>query len=138
MTPPPLGVGSHPVPLEVRERRVRELLERLAEAIARGGYGEISDLDFLAPPVAEQVRTFALAYRSSGVVAEPEWGDEGQAVAHFPEDRSGRVCVELLVDDRSVLRSADSVLPARQKWRFRVETDGLARRIERLRIEALG
>ena len=128
---------AHPVPLEVRERRVRELLERLAEAVARAGFGEVADTTFLAPEVADRLHSLAAGYRDSGIVAEPEYGDEGQAVAHFPDDRSEPVVAELIVYDRSVVVGQSTAMPPRQSWRFVVETDGLARRIERLRVEAV-
>jgi len=132
------GVGRpHPVPLEIRERRVRELLEQLAEAIARAGYGEAGDLGFLSPAAAERVRGLARLYREQGVEVEPEWGDAGAAVARFPEARAQPVSAELVVEDRSVLRAPDCVLPSRQRWRLVVECDGLCRRIERLYVEAL-
>ena len=57
---------AHPVPLEVREKRVRELLERLAEAVARAGFGEVADTTFLAPEVAERLHSLAAAYRDFG------------------------------------------------------------------------
>ena len=127
----------HPVPLEVRERRIRELLERLAEAIAHAGYGDVSQLNFLSPEATAQVRALAQLYRDQDVEVEPEWGDAGAAMARFPEDREEPVCAELLVDDRSVLRAPGCVLPSRQRWRLLIETDGLCRRIERLQVEAL-
>jgi hypothetical protein len=130
--------GAHPVPLEVREGRVRELLERLAEAVARAGFGEVADTTFLAPEVAERLHSLAAAYGESGIVAEPEFGDEGQAVAHFPEERSEPVVAELVVHDRSVVLGQAVAMPTRQSWRFVVETDGLVRRIEWLRVEAVG
>ena len=132
------GTGRwHPVPLDVRERRIRELLERLAEAIARAGYGDVSQLDFMSPEGAAQVLALAQLYRDQDVEVEPEWGDAGAAVARFPEDRAELVRAELVVEDRSVLRASGCVLPSRQRWRLLVETDGLCRRIERLRVEAL-
>ena len=131
------GGLRHPVPLEVRERRMRDLLERLAEAIARAGYGDVSHLDFMSPRAAEQVRGLAQLYRDQGVEVEPEWGDTGSAVARFPDDRAAPVSAELVVDDRSVLRAPGCVLPSRQRWRLLIEADGLCRRIERLQVEAL-
>ena len=127
----------HPVPLEVRERRIRDLLERLAEAIARAGYGDASQLDFLSPVAAAQVRGLAQLYRDQDVEIEPEWGDAGAAVARFPEGREQPVRAELVVDDRSVLRAPGCALPSRGRWRLLVEADGLCRRIERLQVEAL-
>jgi hypothetical protein len=132
--------GRHLVPLEVRERRLRDLLERMAEAIARSGYGEVGDVDFLAPQVAQQVRDLAAMYREHAVVVEPEWGDSGQATARLPEERGAFVEAELIVHDRSVLRGrggAGVALPSRNSWRIAVVTDPLCRRIERLQIEAL-
>jgi hypothetical protein len=130
----------HLVPLEVRERRLRDLLERVCEAIARCGYGQFSDLDFLAPQVAERVRDLAATYREMGVVVEPEWGEGGQATARLPEERGTPVLAELIVHDRSVLRGrggAGTALPSCSTWRIAVVADPLCRRIERLEIEAL-
>ena len=127
----------HPVPLEVRERRIRDLLERLAESIARAGYGDVRQLDFLSPEATAQVRALAQLYRDQDVEVEPEWGDTGAALARFPEDREEPVRAELVVDDRSVLRAPGCLLPSRQRWRLLIEADGLCRRIERLQVEPL-
>jgi hypothetical protein len=48
------------------------------------------------------------------------------------------VVAELIVHDRSVVLGQAVAMPTRQSWRFVVETDGLVRRIERLRVEAVG
>lgn len=127
----------NPMPLEARERRVRELLERLVEALARAGYGEAEGLGFLSPAVAGQVRDLARLYREQDVEVEPEFGDAGSAVATFAEERSAPVRVELMLTDRSVQRTHACALPSQRRLRLLVETDGLCRRVERLRVETL-
>jgi hypothetical protein len=125
------------VPLEVRERRARQLIERLAEAIARAGIGgDVGDTEFLAPEVAARVRGLADMYRELGTVTESEWGDEGHVVARFPDDRTAPVELAVTVDDRSVVRAPGCALAAAQRWRLLLRTDGLCRRIEALHIEA--
>lgn len=128
---------AHPVPIEVRAQRVRELVERLGETIARAGRGrELGDTEFLAPEVAARVRGLAQMYRELGAEADTEWGERGQVVAHFPDDRSAAVELEVMVDDRTVVRMPDCSLAADRRWRLLLRTDGLCRRIEALRMEA--
>ena len=133
-TPQP---APHPVPLEIRERRARDLVERLAVAIARAGRGaDIGDDEFLAPDVAERVRGLAAMYRELEVTTDSEWGDVGQVTAHFPDDRTAAVLLEVLADDRSIVHTPTATVHVNQQRRLLLQCDGLCRRIESLRIEA--
>jgi len=107
-----------------RVRRITELVGRLLRDLAQSGYGEHPSLDYFTPPCAVEVRRSLDAVISDGNVVEADYGERVQGTAYLP-DTEEPVQVELIVDDRSVLRAATgrrTPLPF-ARWLLEIELD---------------
>ena len=87
-----------------RVRRITTLVQRLLADVARSGYGERAGFPYMTPPCSAELRRALAAMRVEGGVIEADYGEQAQATAYLPET-AGPVRVELVVDDRSVLRA---------------------------------
>lgn len=118
-------------------RRIADLARRLLSDIARTGYGDRPDLEYLAPDCAERARLSLRAVGDCGSTLETDYGDAVYGSARLPE-RSGPVWVELLVDDHSVLRSLSGrriPLPL-SRWRLELQLDERCTQITSLHVAA--
>jgi len=87
-----------------RVRRITQLAGRLLRDLAQRGYGEQPSLNYLSPPCAAQVLRSLDAVINDGNLVEADYGERVQGTAYLP-DTEEPVQVELLVEDRSVVRA---------------------------------
>jgi len=120
-----------------RVRRITALSLRLLTDLARGGYGERPELDYLTPSCAASVHGALAAIGGDGCYVETDYGEAVAGTADL-DGGDGSVSVELLVDDRSLAREPGgrpiALPPAR--WRLTLALDPRCTRITALRAEA--
>ena len=120
-----------------RVRRITALSLRLLTDLARGGYGERPELDYLTPNCAASVHGALAAIGGDGWYVETDYGEAVAGTADL-DGSDGAVHVELLVDDRSLARLPGgppiALPPAR--WRLTLALDARCTRIIALRAEA--
>ena len=118
-------------------RRITALSLRLLTDLARGGYGERPELDYLTPSCAASVHGALAAIGGDGWYVETDYGEAVAGTADL-DGGDGTVRVELLVDDRSLAREPGgppvALPPAR--WRLTLALDTRCTRITALRAEA--
>ena len=118
-------------------RRITALSLRLLTDLARGGYGERPELDYLTPSCAASVHAALAAIGCEGWYVETDYGEAVAGTADL-DGGDGTVRVELLVDDRSLAREPGgppvALPPAR--WRLTLALDTRCTRITALRAEA--
>ena len=118
-------------------RRITALSLRLLTDLARGGYGERPELDYLTPSCAASVHGALAAIGADGWYVETDYGEAVAGTADL-DGSDGTVQVELLVDDRSLARRPGgrpvALPPAR--WRLTLALDPRCTRITALRAEA--
>ena len=116
--------------------RVLRLAHRLLTDFARLGYGENPPLDYLPPQCAAVLRDAWRPLQVGDAYVEADYGEAALGSAHFPDDATESVRVELLVDDRSVFRHPDGsrlpVDPAR--WQVCLWLDPACERITGMRV----
>jgi hypothetical protein len=120
-----------------RVRRITALAQQLLSDLARHGYGERLDLDYLAPACAASVRRALSTVSREGWRLESDYGETVFGTAYLPET-DGAVHVELIVDDRSLAREPDGHpvrLPS-ARWLVELELDVECTRITNLRATA--
>jgi hypothetical protein len=119
-----------------RVRRITALSLRLLTDLARGGYGERPELDYLTPNSAASVHAALAAIGGDGWYVETDYGEAVAGAADL-DGGDGAVRVELLVDDRSLARQPGgrpvALPPAR--WRLKLALDTRCTRITELRAE---
>ena len=117
-------------------RRITVLCLRLLTDLARSGYGERPELDYLTPSCAASMHGALATIGGDGRYVETDYGDAVAGTADL--DRSdGGVRVELLVDDRSLAREPGGppiALP-RARWRLTLALDTQCTGITALRAE---
>ena len=117
-------------------RRITALSLRLLTDLARGGYGERPELDYLTSSCAASVRGALAAVGGDGWYVETDYGDAVAGTADL-DGGDGTVRVELLVDDRSLARQLEgrpvALPPAR--WRLTLALDTRCTFITALRAE---
>jgi len=120
-----------------RVRRITALSLRLLTDLARGGYGERPELDYLTPSCAASVHEALAAIGGDGWYVETDYGEAVAGTADLVGGE-GTVRVELLVDDRSLARQPGgrpvALPPAR--WRLTLALNGGCTSITALRAEA--
>ena len=120
-----------------RVRRITVLCLRLLTDLARGGYGERPELDYLTPSCAASVHGALAAVGGDGWYVETDYGEAVTGTADL-DGSDGAVRVELLVDDRSMAREPGgppiALPPAR--WRLTLALDPRCSSITALRAEA--
>jgi hypothetical protein len=120
-----------------RVRRITALSLRLLTDLARGGYGERPELDYLTPSCAASVHGALAAIGGDGWYVETDYGEAVTGIADL-DGSDGTARVELLVDDRSRARLPGgppiALPPAR--WRLTLALDARCTRIIALRAEA--
>ena len=118
-------------------RRITALCLRLLTDLARGGYGERPELDYLTPSCAASVHGALAAIGGDGWYVETDYGEAVAGTADL-DGSDGAVRVELLVDDRSLAREPGgppiALPPAR--WRLTLALDPRCTGITALRAEA--
>ena len=118
-------------------RRITALSLRLLTDLARGGYGERPELDYLTPSCAASVHGALAAIGGDGWYVETDYGEAVAGTADL-DGGDGTVRVELLVDDRSLAREPGgppiALPPAR--WRLTLALDTACTRIAAIRAEA--
>jgi len=118
-------------------RRITALSRRLLTDLARGGYGERPELDYLTPSCAASVHGALAVIGGDGWYVETDYGDAVAGTADL-DGSDGTVRVELVVDDRSLAREPGgrpvALPPAR--WRLTLALDPRCTRITALRAEA--
>ena len=123
--------------LDERVRRITALCLRLLTDLARGGYGERPELDYLTPSCAASVHAALATIGGDGWYVETDYGDAVAGTADL-DGSDGTVRVELVVDDRSLAREPGgrpvALPPAR--WRLTLALDPRCTRITALRAEA--
>ena len=120
-----------------RVRRITALSLRLLTDLARGGYGERPELDYLTPSCAASVHGALAAIGGDGWYVETDYGEAVAGTADL-DGGDGAVRVELLVDDRSLAREpggAPIALP-RARWRLTLALDPRCTRIAAVRADA--
>ena len=120
-----------------RVRRITALSLRLLTDLARGGYGERPELDYLTPSCAASVHAALAAIGGAGWYVETDYGEAVAGTADL-DGGDGAVRVELLVDDRSLAREPGGrpiALPS-ARWRLTLALDTGCTRITALRAEA--
>jgi hypothetical protein len=119
-----------------RVRRITVLCLRLLTDLARGGYGERPELDYLTPSCAAKVHVSLAAIGGDGWYVETDYGEAVAGTADL-DGSDGSVRVELLVDDRSLAREPGgppiALPPAR--WRLTLALDTQCTGITALRAE---
>ena len=119
-----------------RVRRITVLCLRLLTDLARGGYGERPELDYLTPSCAASVHGALAAIGGDEWYVETDYGEAVAGTADL-DGGDGTVRVELLVDDRSLARQPGgrpvALPPAR--WRLKLALDTRCTRITELRAE---
>ena len=117
-------------------RRITALSLRLLTDLARGGYGERPELDYLTPSCAASVHGALAAIGGDGWYVETDYGEAVAGTADL-DGSDGAVHVELLVDDRSLAREPGgppiALPPAR--WRLTLTLDARCTGITALRAE---
>ena len=118
-------------------RRITALSLRLLTDLARGGYGERPELDYLTPNCAASVHGALAAIGGAGWYVETDYGEAVAGTADL-DGSDGAVHVELLVDDRSLAREPGgppiALPPAR--WRLALTLDARCTGITALRAES--
>jgi hypothetical protein len=120
-----------------RVRRITALCLRLLTDLARGGYVERPELDYLTPNCAASVHAALAAIGGDGWYVETDYGEAVAGTADL-DGSNGAARVELLVDDRSLAREPGgppvALPPAR--WRLTLALDARCTLITALRAEA--
>jgi hypothetical protein len=120
-----------------RVGRITGLCLRLLTDLARGGYGERPELNYLTPSCAASVHVALAAIGGDGWYVETDYGEAVAGTADL-DGSDGAVRVELLIDDRSMAREPGgppiALPPAR--WRLTLALDTRCTRITALRAEA--
>lgn len=122
---------------ESRQRRAGDLLQRLLLDVARLGYGDSCTLDYMPEPVAHTVRSLYDRYLRAGWHVESDFGDAASGSLQLDDDAATPVRLDVVVEDRSVLRRSDGT---RQQltcanWRMRLILDGACTRVVGLALE---
>jgi hypothetical protein len=120
-----------------RVRRITVLCLRLLTDLARGGYRERPELDYLTPSCAASVHVALAAIGGDGWYVETDYGEAVAGTADL-DGGDGAVRVELLVDDRSLAREpggAPVALPP-ARWRLTLALDPRCTAITALRADA--
>jgi hypothetical protein len=120
-----------------RVRRITALAQHLLSDLARHGYGERLDLDYLTPACAASVQRALRTVSREGWRLESDYGETVFGTAYLPET-DGAVHVELVIDDRSLARGPDGhpvALPP-TRWLLDLELDAECTRITNLRATA--
>src|SRR5579863_9601126 len=86
-----------------RVRRIAALSLRLLTDLARGGYGERPELDYLTPNRAASVHAALASIGGDGWYVETDYGEAVAGTADL-DGSNETVRVELLVYDRSLAR----------------------------------
>jgi hypothetical protein len=119
-----------------RVRRITALCLRLLTDLARGGYGERPELDYLTPSCAASVHAALATIGGDGWYVETDYGEAVAGTADL-DGGDGAVHVELLVDDRSLAREPGgppiALRPAR--WRLTLTLDARCTGITAVRAE---
>ena len=117
-------------------RRITALSLRLLTDLARGGYGERPELDYLTPNCAGSVHAALAAIGGDGWYVETDYGEAVAGTADL-DGSDGTVRVELLVDDRSLARlpGGPPVALPRARWRLSLALDTRCTCITALRAE---
>ncbi len=117
-------------------RRITMLCLRLLTDLARAGYGERPELDYLTPSCAASVHGGLAAIAGDGWYVETDYGEAVAGTADL-DGSDGVVRVELVVDDRSIAREPGgppiAIPPAR--WRLTLALDTQCTGITALRAE---
>jgi hypothetical protein len=122
---------------EARRGRAAQLSARLLLDMARLGYGDECALGYLPASIAAPlVETYA-RHLHDGWRVESDFGDTASAVMQVDEQLEVPVCVDVVFDDRSVLRhrSGQQRSLAPTTWRMRLTLDGLCMRVIAMRLE---
>jgi hypothetical protein len=119
-----------------RVRRITALSLRLLTDLARGGYGERPELDYLTPNCAASVHGALAAIAGDGWYVETDYGEAVAGTADLGVGDTA-VSVELLVDDRSLACQAGGrpVALAPASWRLTLALDARCTSITALRAE---
>lgn len=128
-----------PLPMDFRARagRAADLVHRLLVDLAELGYGLEPDLGYLAAPVAESITALYGRYTQAGCRVEADFGETATATADVPDDSSAAVHVDLVIEDRSVLRTVAGrrqPLPA-ITWRMRLVLDAACAHVVAMALE---
>ncbi len=118
-------------------RRITALAQQLLTDLARHGYGEDLDLDYLTPACAASVRRALDTVIREGLRLESDYGETVFGTAYLRET-DGAVHVELVVDDRSLAREPQGhpvALPP-TRWLLELDLDAECTRITSLRTTA--
>jgi hypothetical protein len=120
-----------------RIRRITALAQHLLSDLARHGYGERLDLDYLTPGCRASVQRALSTVSREGWRLESDYGETVFGTAYLPE-ADGAVHVELVVDDRSLAREPDGhpVASPSARWLLELELDAECRRITNLSATA--
>jgi hypothetical protein len=121
-----------------RVRRITDLSLRLITDLARSGYGERPELDYLTPSCAASVHGALAAIGGDGWYVETDYGEAVAGTADL-NSSVGAVRVELLIDDRSMAREPGGrpiALPL-ARWRLTLELEPRCTSITALRAEAV-
>ncbi len=119
-------------------RRITALSLRLLTDLARGGYGERPELDYLTPRYAASVHRALAAIGGDGWYVETDYGEAVAGTADL-DGGDGAVRVELLVDDRSLARQSGGrpVAIPPMRWRLTLALDPQCTCITALRAETV-
>jgi len=118
-------------------RRIAALSVRLLTDLARGGYGERPELDYLTPNCAASVHGALAGIGCDAWYVEADYGEAVAGTADL-DGGDGAVRIELLVDDRSLARQRGgppvALPPAR--WRLTLALNSGCTSITALRAES--
>jgi hypothetical protein len=121
-----------------RVRRITVLCLRLLTDLARGGYGERPELNYLTPSCSPTVHGALAAIGGDGWYVETDYGEAVAGTADL-DGGEGTVRVELLVGDRSMAREPGgrpiALPPAR--WRLTLALDPRCTHITAIRAETV-
>lgn len=120
-----------------RVRRITVLCLRLLTDLARFGYGERPELDYLTPGCAATLDAALGAIAGDGWYVETDYGEAVAGTADL-DGSNGTVGIELVVDDRSLARQPGGppVALLRVRWRLTLALDSRCTHITALRAEA--
>jgi hypothetical protein len=115
---------------------VSELIERLLVDLARLGFGDDVDFDYVSAALADELRGLYPEGLPAGWVVDPDYREFAEVQARFSDaDAPGRAVADVVVDDRSLLRAPTGLaIPlAPRRYRLVVTVDLRRRRITDLR-----
>jgi hypothetical protein len=108
-----------------------QLLERMLVDVARLGYGDDVDFDYVAPELAAELQRLYPEGLPAGWTVEADFRDCAEVHARLPDGDEAplRTVADVVVDDRSVIRSpAGAVTPSPPRRYLLVVTVDLDRR----------